>query len=125
MTKHSGTPGPWLSKRINTQFGVHNYIQCAETRGWIARMEDTHPDLEANARLIAAAPELLEAAKTAIKSLELAEYRMRVNDWAEGSDIESDDPDATRAYHAALDGMQEALQLTRAAVAKAVGSKRS
>lgn len=59
MSKH--TPGPW---DVNEgDFGIYQL----ETSDQIAEVFSHHPpaELEANARLIAAAPELLEALKHA------------------------------------------------------------
>ena len=66
--KPSGhTPGPWEVRRLNgiTYVGPtdNKFFNTASVKGFGAH------DIEANARLIAAAPELLEAAK-------LAEYTL-------------------------------------------------
>lgn len=64
MTKH--TPGPWVVNPIQL-----NQIATPDARLEIARatvLRDQHETI-ANARLIAAAPELLEALKAIVKSL--------------------------------------------------------
>lgn len=63
QAKH--TPGPWFSKRRGTQ-GVANYAVIETAANWhteIARVYfgDRFVNGEANARLIAAAPDLLAA----------------------------------------------------------------
>ncbi len=72
------TPGPWEVRRANRptdgQFDwaigalVNDRQSCiAEAFGRVA--VDSYPDAEANARLIAAAPDLLEALKIARKCI--------------------------------------------------------
>ena len=63
--KPSGhTPGPWVS--VVTGFGETGYLVCRDVPGRIhpvCAMEHGCPNAEANARLIASAPDLLEALK--------------------------------------------------------------
>lgn len=75
------------------------------------------------APLIAAAPDLLEASKYAVAALEVAEYRMRVKDWAEGSSEENDEDlaGAVHDYKTTLKDLQRALGYAKAAIAKAEG----
>ena len=58
-TQH--TPGPWLATQ--TYFFGHDSWQITgengDTNPFLCRVTDSTPDYEANARLIAAAPELL------------------------------------------------------------------
>ena len=61
MSKH--TPGPWEIKRSFDP--AHRFICAPEHLGlaqvvWCMEDEDRSPECEANAHLIAAAPELLE-----------------------------------------------------------------
>jgi hypothetical protein len=57
MTKH--TPGPWKAQMREGYVGQWEVVSTCETEWWIA---DAAPyNEQANARLIAAAPELLEA----------------------------------------------------------------
>lgn len=69
MSKH--TPGPWRTTRFTGN------------KSWTIQRSDTHEALasvrtgEANARLIAAAPEMLEALKEARGWIELAEDMCR------------------------------------------------
>ena len=81
---HSHTPGPWVMKTVPTSVGHCHKIgpfpstskyreqvhACVYVDGLGLKPEDA-PELLANARLIAAAPELLEALIGAIRKLEL------------------------------------------------------
>lgn len=62
----SHTPGPWKVKSDYNVFGVGGRL-VANSGGHSGsvRPEEIHEENKANARLIAAAPELLEAAKRA------------------------------------------------------------
>lgn len=62
----SHTPGPWFASSQN------KYVRYKTSKGWnICSIEDQPPFTEANAKLIAAAPDLLAALKHAVLSLEL------------------------------------------------------
>lgn len=64
MTKH--TKGPWQVKFWKAANYVTLHIQaCNEKAEWIARIENRE-ESEANAALISAAPEMLEALKLAL-----------------------------------------------------------
>jgi hypothetical protein len=70
MTKH--TPAPWTVKEINGQEFVsaapyegHPYFGCSSTIEIMS--EEEYPTKSADARLIAAAPDLLEACKNAVQ----------------------------------------------------------
>ena len=55
MTDTQHTPGPWVTK------GPH-IMEAGPSFNWVASVQVSNmPEWEANARLIAAAPELLEA----------------------------------------------------------------
>ena len=68
MSKH--TPGPWVVDEANTNLvarlvdGVYEYVCAVEPSSFSTR-EYNNEQEEADARLIAAAPELLEALKIA------------------------------------------------------------
>ena len=72
-TKH--TPGPWDAFKRGSQ-GVSNYTSIEKDRREFARVYhgDRFIDSEANARLIAAAPDLLEALRNALDVLGMNEY---------------------------------------------------
>jgi hypothetical protein len=73
-TQH--TPGPWLTDRNNVHAGqIATVMHCKN--GWVEIWTDKwaetgleEDEQEANARLIAAAPDLLEALKDALCALE-------------------------------------------------------
>ncbi len=69
MSKH--TPGPWSLDRLNFQWTIsvpdaRQTNPLVETGKTVANVMGNNSTAEANARLIAAAPELLEVAKIAI-----------------------------------------------------------
>ena len=66
------TPGPWF-----TYFSERGIWTVQEPRGWIAELTPDRPNQEANARLIAAAPDLLEAAKAMTEPAGEIAYRER------------------------------------------------
>lgn len=69
MSKH--TPGPWLARTAPTSAGLCHIVSAAEWKGAFIYGDGIRPgvddalpkaqELAANARLIAAAPDLLEA----------------------------------------------------------------
>lgn len=65
------TPGPWRYVRENGSPTTGRHMVAGARPGYIAEVRDCGSGcVEANARLIAAAPELLEALKKAAQSLE-------------------------------------------------------
>ena len=66
MNTHTHTQGPW--KAHPAFFFGHDSLQITGTNGdsspFLCRLTDDTPNFEANARLIAAAPELLAALKS-------------------------------------------------------------
>lgn len=85
MTGH--TPGPWKVLKVGNQWAV---VKAKAKRGDddICTGSVYHDDYEANARLIASAPELLDALKGAKAALELALPTLRhVSPNANWSDI--------------------------------------
>jgi hypothetical protein len=78
-TKH--TPGPWrahYSKRFEN-YSIFGGGKSTDAH-WICitKCESTPRDHEANARLIAAAPELLEAAQVALNYIENTESELGI-----------------------------------------------
>ena len=57
------TPGPWRSTHYNAVLKSCNFfaIEAEDHTGMIAEVDDDTKDAEANARLIAAAPEMKQA----------------------------------------------------------------
>ena len=97
MTDTQHTPGPWVD------IGPNIY-ESGPPFNWVATVQTSNkPDWEANARLIAAAPELLEVLGDVLPWLEKAE--------AEG----------VFENCAAPKGGQRAINRARAAIAKATG----
>lgn len=86
MAKH--TPGPWRyrgwpSKRIDAGAEPFNSGQIAEvdtygTKGYGIDGKSAAKEAEANARLIASAPELLEAVKDLIEYAEIQEVDLYI-----------------------------------------------
>ena len=96
MSKH--TPGPWKHTYMPRLSVIHgpNGEHVADTGAW---RDDEHPEMRANAHLIAAAPDLLEA-------LELLHDETR--DYVEINSL--GDP-----WH------NRSMKMARAAIAKAKG----
>lgn len=65
------TPGPWTIDKNVTET---DYLLCCDisdrNRGYVARLAVTNEDALSNAQLIASAPDLLDAAQTALECLE-------------------------------------------------------
>ena len=65
MKEFKGTPGPWLTDRNNVHTGrivtIHGCTDNDWVEVWSTNWPDSEECQEANAQLIAAAPELLEA----------------------------------------------------------------
>ena len=61
------TPGPWISRNFN-EVGPKDCLRPLRVRRF--NPAETIQEVEANARLIAAAPELLEAAKLHVAAVE-------------------------------------------------------
>ena len=65
------TPGPWKAENGTGSggkgWGCWEVFACDGPETYIAGSNRDNPDQEANARLIAAAPELLEALQTALR----------------------------------------------------------
>jgi len=73
MSKH--TPGPWTIKWYTNVFGNRQDIGCegsiAACGGMDSNRVDCGPESRANARLIAAAPELLDSCKRLYSLVEM------------------------------------------------------
>lgn len=74
------TPGPWKQEYQTYEDGAHTCV-ANQDGDWIADCgKESNPESEANARLIAAAPELLEALKEAQKLLHPLVMKMKIKD---------------------------------------------
>lgn len=114
MSEGKFTPGPWFyisGPALNGRYHAGHADVGAEDFALVCECyEGDEDEQEANARLIAAAPELYEALRKAIANLEMAE----VNSYAFEGD---DDPDYIRAKEA----WQNDIAFFRAALLKASG----
>ena len=87
-TKHTPTPGPWhVNPRHPTLVEVEDRSQTvANTSSWQSNtrdLEELAAEQEANARLCAAAPDLLAAAESVSESR--AEYKAMVDGYGSAS----------------------------------------
>ncbi len=70
MTKNKHTPAPWRVVLANPSPTTGEWMIAGEKPGYLAEVRDCGSgDVIANARLIAAAPDLLEALQYAIKQV--------------------------------------------------------
>lgn len=73
--KTTHTPGPWATIDGDGEYIIKTIAPAGRNGYTIAdvfsHFEATNPEAEANARLIASAPELLEALQECVKALEL------------------------------------------------------
>ncbi len=115
------TPGPWKTKKlmhcnaIETETGSriasipdvceHDGKPC----GSIISQNKTPEELQANARLIAAAPELLEVLRSALEAME-SEPVQCGGDWIIGMFCGLEDRDITDRYDACRYGYEKALE---------------
>ena len=77
MTDIKHTPGPWTIENHTIQDGLGGikYSNIYKGKNVIAKCINWSPRHEANARLIAAAPDLLEACESGLKEIEsLADF---------------------------------------------------
>jgi len=61
MSKH--TPGPWFATQNGSAFNLNSPDRASHFAILLGMLSNSDGELDANARLIAAAPELLEALK--------------------------------------------------------------
>ncbi|HDX3905815.1 TPA: hypothetical protein ROF77_002117 [Enterobacter asburiae] len=113
------TPGPWFIKPVSnaTVEGNLNIIQTGSTTGkgyhvsysasWDDN-EDTKIEAQANANLIAAAPDLLEALQLALNAMNEMGDILNFHDLAEQSKV---------------DELTPAFEKARAAISKALGEE--
>lgn len=89
MKEFKGTPGPWLTDRNNAHTGRIATIHGCTDNNWVEVWSTNWPDSEEcqedNARLIAAAPELLEALQNfevAVNTLKYCQENRPENLWS-------------------------------------------
>ncbi len=125
MKQHKYTPRPWTSCQITSGFGpgllreVHGAMRPEYQRVTICRMHDFRPyggeeadkEQAANAQLIAAAPELLEACRDCQEVMN-ATARLFVDD----------DHPGRAELHARADQLDVYAMRARAAIDKATGT---
>ena len=116
MSEIKHTPGPWVNHGRITQPGLPHSAVAAETliaRVYSKHFGDTEQEI-ANANLIAAAPELLEAVQSLLKF---------VSDPAGFSvPMLSDKEKFGEFMRSVKDRERSAIDLARAAIAKATGA---
>jgi hypothetical protein len=116
MNEFKGTPGPWVSRPIlGENFRV--VIKARSAPGGIALTLRGLGEIEedANARLIAAAPELLEALHACREGIDILMGRI-----IEGAPRDAD----PKTYHPSKSGKPwDAMLLARAAIVKALGQQ--
>lgn len=77
MSKAQHTPGPWRVDRQNPSPTTGEWMIAGQKPGYLAEVRDCGSgDVDANARLIAAAPELLEALEHQLAWLISAEVEL-------------------------------------------------
>ncbi len=116
------TPGPWEFGPNHSSTGLAGQLVVRPAGEfphgeWVADVGSMYDDhREANARLIAAAPDLLEVAQAARARIALErDVFVDCNAYPDGSLLQAD--------KATLDGMNELLARMDAAIAKATGEK--
>lgn len=110
MNEHKHTPGPWHTSR-NERLPYLIYASDGYVVADVKVYHGRH-DIMANARLIAAAPELLDALEGVCEALEVTLSRLGVCGLGDGKDHKVDE--------SSWGGTSE-LQGARAAIAKARG----
>lgn len=103
------TPGPWVANNFHSghsEWRVETDAPGYHNNGWHIAVEIPGPDAEHNARLMAAAPELLEALTEALRELHACQAVIHL---AGGFDI---------AY---VKGAKAAIKKGNAAISKAKG----
>lgn len=105
MKEFKGTPGPWEACRNNVHTGqiatIHHCFGNDWVEVWSLDWPDTEEKQEANAKLIAAAPDLLKALQCLVKSYD--DFRTRT-----GRDSKPQSPELLKA---------------KAAISKALGEE--
>jgi hypothetical protein len=112
MSKAAHTPGPWHTSVTHlgaaVDIGAANGANIALVSG---PAENGADEFKANARLIAAAPDMLEALRDCAESLSFARDKLGMCGEGDGQDRKADAPDSI--------GSLPTLIAARAAIAKA------
>lgn len=74
MSKHQHTPGPWSVSPADDTVVIDAMRREVAAIDGDYNTPDTWPQMEANARLIAAAPEMLDSLKDCVRMLEAVRY---------------------------------------------------
>lgn len=117
MSEFKGTPGPWQTGRNSCHAGqiatIHHWLNNDWVEIWSSDCPDGEDVREANARLIAAAPELLGALQAA---------RRKLIEYADADEIAEGYGDGVYGVRA-LDVIRQELEIADTAIAKALGEE--
>ena len=116
MSQAQHTPGPWAATPGVIPESWHIDADCGQM---IAFLTLDKPHLQANARLIAAAPDLLAALEHSVEGAEYAAFDAWVSAHCPSGDAE----EVQRKWEASIDceDFRDTWQSARAAIAKAKG----
>lgn len=103
MKEFKGTPGPWFLG------GVENEKQSVNASAYFIALVDEGACRNANARLIAAAPELLSALQEALIDMRIAQGNMR------------DAAKTDKRWEGCAEAFQSRVDAADLAIAKALG----
>jgi len=74
MSKVKHTPGPWWTNGYNIMAGPNDRNLASRAPGWPTDSPQEREEGKANARLMAAAPEMLEALKRVCSEVDIVAY---------------------------------------------------
>lgn len=118
------TPAPWETARNDCHAGQIATVHYCQNNDWVEIWSPNWPDAEtqeANARLIAAAPELLEALQNAVDYLSQSAFE----EWLNSKKPSGDVSDVQMQWENSSDfeDIENFLSIHRAAIAKATGAE--
>lgn len=115
MSGFKGTPGPWEVDRNNVHSGriatIHHCIGNDWVEIWSPEWPDTEEKQEANARLMSAAPELLDALQEMVK--DLVAYQINARNAAK----------INNRWEGCAEAVQQSIDKAREAINKALGGE--